>query len=192
MSSVGIYGGTFDPIHTGHLITALTVKEIRSLEKIIFIPAFVSPLKTGESHSDASHRFEMLNLAIKDIPGFESSDIEIKRDSVSFTIDTLTALKEKYNKIELIIGYDNLLVFEKWKNPDEIFRLADIVVLKRISDIIPEKNRFFNKVSFVNTPVIEISSTEIRQRVKNNLPINFFIPELVHEYINKHKLYKDK
>jgi nicotinate-nucleotide adenylyltransferase len=191
MSTVGILGGTFDPIHTGHLITASVVKEIRNLDKIIFIPAFISPLKTGKNHSDGIHRLKMLNLAIKDINGFESSDIELKRSSVSFTIDTITELKSIYENIELIIGYDNLLVFEKWKNPDEILKSVNVVVLKRITDSGIKSNRYFDKVSFVNTPVIEISSTEIRRRVKNNLPINFFVPGSVNEYINKHKLYKD-
>jgi nicotinate-nucleotide adenylyltransferase len=191
MRAVGIFGGTFDPIHSGHLITALVIKELRNLEKIIFIPAYVSPHKVGHSHSDSIHRLNMINLAIKDINGFESSDLEITNNNISYTIDTIHRLKELYNNIELIIGYDNLLVFDKWKDPDEILKLATVVVLNRKSENKEEKNRFYNKAFFVNTPVIEISSTEIRKRVKENLPVNFFIPEPVKEYIIKHKLYKD-
>jgi nicotinate-nucleotide adenylyltransferase len=191
MRPVGIFGGTFDPIHTGHLITAAIVKELRELEKIIFIPAYVSPHKTDKSHSASYHRMEMVNLATRDIPGFESSDIEISRSDVSYTIDTISEISKKYNNIELIIGYDNLLVFDKWKNPDEIFDLVKVIVLERVSANTVKTNRFFEKAIFVKTPVIEISSTEIRRRVKNNLPVNFFVPDSVNEYITKHKLYKD-
>jgi nicotinate-nucleotide adenylyltransferase len=190
MRPVGIFGGTFDPIHTGHLVTAAVVKEIRRLDKIIFIPAFISPHKTDQNHSDSKDRLEMVNLAIKDMPGFEVSDIEIMKRKVSYTIDTLHELKKKYTDIELIIGYDNLRVFDKWKDPDEIFNLVKVVVLNRQSAN-TEENVFFKKAIFVNTPVIEISSTEIRRRVKNNLPVDYFVPQPVKEYINIHKLYKD-
>jgi nicotinate-nucleotide adenylyltransferase len=192
MRPVGIFGGTFDPIHTGHLLTASVVKEIRNLGKIIFIPAFVSPHKTDQNHSESKDRLEMVRLAIKDIPGFEVSDIEIVKQKVSYTIDTLRELKMIYPDIELIIGYDNLRVFDKWKDPDEIFKLVKVVVLNRQSaNNNTEKNVFLKKAVFVNTPVIEISSTEIRRRVRNNSPVDFFVPQPVKEYIIKHKLYKD-
>src|SRR5690606_26131897 len=129
MKAVGIFGGTFDPIHIGHLITAQVVKEIRGLEKIIFIPAFVSPHKTDKQHTSPLHRLEMLKFAILNNRSFEYSEFEIEKQEVSYSIDTIKMLKKKYSSIELIIGYDNLLVFDSWKDPDEIVNLVKLVVL---------------------------------------------------------------
>jgi nicotinate-nucleotide adenylyltransferase len=192
VNAVGIYGGNFNPVHHGHLITALKIFELRNLDKIIFIPAYISPFKTDQAVISAEHRLNMLKLAISGIPFFEYSDIEIKADEVSFTINTLRKLKDQYGRIELIIGYDNLLEFEKWKDPDEIVRLANLVVLKRInSEQEDNKNRFFEFADFPETPIIQISSTDIRERIRNNLPIDFLVPEKVIKYIYTNNLYKD-
>ena len=192
MKPVGIFGGTFDPIHNGHLITAQAVREIRNLEKIIFIPASISPHKVEIASIQAEHRLKMVNLAIEGTPYFESSDIEIKRGSVSYTIDTLRELKKKYKDIELIIGYDNILDFYTWKEPDEIFAQVKVVVLRRKTSEVPvKKDRFYQSAYFVDTPTIEISSSEIRQRVANNLSIDFLVQPKVKEYISKYNLYKE-
>jgi nicotinate-nucleotide adenylyltransferase len=193
MSIVGIFGGTFDPIHTGHLITAQAVRELRGLDKIIFIPAFISPHKTEIPTLSPEHRFAMVKLAIKNIPYFDFSDLEINTATISYTIETLRVLKEKYNKIELIIGYDNILKFSSWKEPDEILKLAKIIVLNRKLTQEPiNKDRFYNSALFVDTPTIEISSSEIRERVTKNLPLNFLVPEEVQNYIYHFNLYKEK
>ena len=193
MSIVGIFGGTFDPIHTGHLITAQAVRELRGLDKIIFIPAFISPHKTEIPTLSPEHRFAMVKLAIKNIPYFDFSDLEINTATISYTIETLRVLKEKYNKIELIIGYDNILKFSSWKEPDEILKLAKIIVLNRKLTQEPiDKDRFYNSALFVDTPTIEISSSEIRERVSKNLPLNFLVPEEVQKYIYHFNLYKEK
>src|ERR1017187_10793316 len=97
---VGIFGGTFDPVHYGHLITAVAVKEIRNLDKIIFIPSFIAPHKIDRSSSSPLHRIEMLKLAIKGIPWFDYSDFEVKKEGVSYTIDTLKFLKNAYDDID--------------------------------------------------------------------------------------------
>ncbi|MBX2975604.1 MAG: nicotinate-nicotinamide nucleotide adenylyltransferase, partial [Ignavibacteriaceae bacterium] len=102
---------------------------------------------------------------------------------------TLKSLKKVYSNIELIIGFDNLLVFEKWKNPDEIFELSTVVVLNRKTEGTATKNKYFDKAVFVETPTIEISSTEIRNRVSKNQTIEFLVPQGVKEYIYKNKLY---
>ncbi len=193
MSTVGIFGGTFDPIHTGHLITAQAVRELRRLDKIIFIPAYISPHKTDIPTLSPRHRLEMVKLAIKNISYFNFSDIEIKAANTSYTIETLKVLKEKHTKIELIIGYDNILNFSTWKDPDEILKLAKLIVLNRKLSIEPkEMDRFYSSAIFVDTPTIEISSSEIRERVYNNLPINFLVPEEVQKYIYHFNLYKEK
>lgn len=189
-NKIGIFGGTFDPIHNGHLITAQYVLEKRNLEKIIFIPCFISPHKTNLVSSEPIHRLEMIKLAINNIPYFDYSDYELKSEGISYTYNTLLYLSEKYSSLELIIGYDNLLVFDKWNKPDEILELATLVVMKRKTDIEEKRNRFFDKAILVDTPTIEISSTDIRERVRNNLPIDFLVPESVKKYIYETNLYK--
>jgi nicotinate-nucleotide adenylyltransferase len=193
METVGIYGGTFDPIHTGHLITAQSVCEIRKLDKIIFIPSLISPHKTDRISSSPRHRINMLKLAIKDIPYFEYSDIEVKRKEISYTINTILALKSAYKNIELIIGYDNLITFDTWKEPDKILEFVKLVVLRRkVREENLHRNKYFNKAIFIETPLIEIFGTDIRERVKTNRSINFLVPQKVMAYIYKHNLYKEK
>jgi len=188
---IGIFGGTFDPIHIGHLITTQFVLEQRKLDKIIFIPCYISPHKTNQNSSNPVHRLNMLRLAIEGIPYFELSDYEIRKGNISYTYDTILELKKTYHHIELIIGYDNLIVFDKWHKPDEILDLAKLIVMKRIIDKDAEvKNKYFEKAIILNTPTIEISSTEIRERVKKKLPIDFLVPKKVKEYIIQNKLYE--
>ena len=193
MKTVGIYGGTFDPIHIGHLITAQSICEIRKLDKIIFIPSFISPHKTDRISSSPRHRINMLKLAIKDIPYFEYSDIEIKKKEISYTINSILALKSAYKNIELIIGYDNLITFDTWKEPDKILELVKLVVLRRkVREENFRRNKYFKKAIFIETPLIEIFGTDIRERVKTNRSINFLVPQKVMAYIYKHNLYKEK
>lgn len=192
MSSVGIIGGTFDPIHFGHLITAQAVKEIRNLEKIIFIPCNISPHKKENGNENPFHRYEMISKAVEGIEGFEVSDFEINNGGISYTIDTLIEFSKKYKDIELIIGFDNLTKFDSWKESDEILRIARLVVMKRIiNKDSKEKNKYFNSAIIVDTPLIEINSTDIRERVKKGLPVDFLVPENVKEYIYTSKLYRN-
>jgi nicotinate-nucleotide adenylyltransferase len=191
VSTAAVFGGNFDPVHNGHLITALRVYEQRDLEKIIFVPAGISPFKTGSKITDASHRISMLNEAIKEISFFEYNDIEIRTGGVSYTVDTLRKIRNEFDNLELIIGYDNLLDFPKWKEPDEIVKMVKLIVLGRVHNNAETKNRFFKDAVFPDTPVIEISSTDIRDRVKNNRPIDFLVPEKVKEYIYLNNLYKE-
>ncbi|MBS3946003.1 MAG: nicotinate-nucleotide adenylyltransferase [Melioribacter sp.] len=189
-SKIGILGGTFDPVHNGHLITAQYVREKRNLDRIIFIPCNISPHKTDLLSSSAEHRLNMVKLAIDNIPYFDYSDYELKAEGISYSYNTLLYLSEKYESLELIIGYDNLLVFDKWYQPDEIIRLASLVVMKRKTDIEEKRNRFFEKAVLLDTPNIEISSTDIRERVRNNLPVDFLVPESVKKYIYETNLYR--
>ena len=133
----------------------------------------------------------MVELAIKDIPYFLCSDTELKRDSISYTIDTLRELKNKYYEMELIIGYDNIFNFNTWKEPDLIIEITRLVVLKRSTTVEPIiVDKYYHSATFVDTPTIEISSSDIRHRVANNLSIDFLVHPKVKEYIYKHKLYK--
>jgi nicotinate-nucleotide adenylyltransferase len=192
MKAVGIFGGTFDPIHIGHLITAQAVIEIRELEKIIFIPAFISPHKINTENQNPGHRLEMIRISIEGIPYFDCSDIELNNKSVSYTINTLREFKKKYDEIELIIGYDNIFDFSSWKYPDELIELAKLIVVRRKTSTEPViKDKYFHAAIFVDTPEIEISSSEIRQRIAKKLPINFLVPPKVKEYIYNFNLYKE-
>ena len=191
MKAIGVFGGSFDPIHLGHLITTRLVYEQRNLEKIIFIPNNVSPLKTELTPTPAVHRMKMLKLAIESFPYFESCDYEINKNGISYTYDTLLELKKSFSKIELIVGYDNLLVFDKWHLPKKILEVATLIVMKRSTDVEAKtQNEFFNSAIIVETPTIEISATDIRKRVKDGLSIEYLVPKSVKEYISKNGLYK--
>jgi nicotinate-nucleotide adenylyltransferase len=191
MKPVGILGGSFDPIHLGHLITSYDVLEKRNLEKIIFVPCHISPHKTDQRPTEDNHRLNMVNLAIEQYPYFESSDYEIRKGDVSYTYNTLLELKKSYDQLELIIGFDNLIVFDKWHRPDDILQLATVVVMKREIDNIPVKhNKYFDSVILLETTQIDISSTEIREHVKNGASIDYLVPSKVKEYISTHSLYK--
>jgi nicotinate-nucleotide adenylyltransferase len=185
----GIFGGTFDPIHFGHLITAQSVLQQRNLDKIIFMPCYISPHKTNKSSSAPIHRLNMVKLAVEGHDKFNLSDYEIEKKDISYTIETIRHLKKQYVELELIIGYDNLLNFESWKEPDEIIKLAKLVVMKRSTHQV-SVNRFFANAIFVDTPVIDISSTEIRLKRNNNIPIDFLVPDKVLKYIMENDLYK--
>ena len=190
MSKIGIFGGTFDPIHNGHLITAQSVRELRNLDKIIFVPSFVSPHKPDIKSASPDHRLNMIKLAINEVDFFDYSDYEIVKGGISYTLDTLKEFKRKYNDLEFIIGYDNIFTFHGWKNPDELMKLAKIIVLKRKSSSPPPfEDKFVKAATFVQTRGIEISATDIRERVKMGMPINFLVPENVKEYIYKYNLY---
>jgi nicotinate-nucleotide adenylyltransferase len=198
VSRIGILGGTFDPIHLGHLITAQSVLEIRNLERIIFIPAYISPHKQDRSSAGTEHRLKMLQLSIEGVPYFEYSDIELKAKSISYTVKTLEDFKKKYDNVDLIIGYDNVITFDKWKEPDKIVELAQLVVLRRRTDGVRaegetklERNKYFDIAKFVKTPVVEISSSNIRERIREGKPIDFLVPQKVKEYIYNHNLYKE-
>ncbi|MCG6914458.1 nicotinate-nucleotide adenylyltransferase [bacterium BMS3Abin03] len=190
MGKVGIFGGTFDPIHNGHLITTQSVRELRNLDKIIFVPSFVSPHKPNIKSASPKHRLNMIKLAIEGIDFFDYSEYEIDKGGISYTVDTLQEFKKRYDELEFIIGYDNIFTFHTWKNPDEILELAKIIVLKRKSSI-PRSfiDKFVKAATFVQTRGIEISATDIRERVKKGMPINFLVPEKVKEYIYKNNLY---
>ncbi len=192
MKKVGIFGGTFDPIHIGHLITAQAVKEIRDLSKIIFVPASTSPLKQEIKSALPIHRLEMTKLAIKKYTYFDVSDFEITNRGISYTINTIKYFKEKYGNIELIIGYDNFLIFDKWYKWEDIVSLVNIVVLKRFNETPVRPKVSEDKFIFVDNPTIQITSTMIRERITNNLSIDMFVPQEVNNYIEEKNLYLKK
>jgi len=189
MEKFGIFGGTFDPIHLGHLITARSVKEIRNLSKIIFIPANTSPLKQNVKSASPIHRLEMTRLAVEKYDGFSVSDYEINRSGISYSIDTIKYFKKLCPNIDLIIGYDNFLVFDKWYLWEEILNLVNVVVLKRFFEQ-PIQNKIkLDNFVFIESTTIQISSTIIRERHSNNLPIDLLVTPEVLNYIKQNNIY---
>jgi len=186
---VAIFGGSFDPVHKGHIRNAEYILWERKPEKLILVPAYISPFKQGIQAADAHHRLQMLSIAFTGLGNVEISDFEINREGISFTVDTLRHFSKIYSEIELIIGYDNLLSFDRWHEPDEIIKMCKLIVLRRKIDGNMPDNKYFEQAVFLNSPLINISSSEIRNRLVKKLPVEEFIPHGVIEYIKQKKLY---
>jgi nicotinate-nucleotide adenylyltransferase len=196
LKKIGIYGGTFDPIHHAHLILAEWATIELHLDLIYFIPAFIHAFKMSSQLSSAELRYEMIKAAIKDFPRFKVSRIEIDRQTTSFTIDTLRDLKsyESFNDSELVylIGSDNLFEFPLWKNPEDILELATVGVFKRLNYDKPLiSHKYKNKITIFDSPLINISATEIRKRIREKKSYQSLVPEKVFRIIEDKKLYKD-
>lgn len=192
MRKVCIYGGSFNPIHIGHLILANTVIEKLHLDEIIFVPCHIQPLKSNKDFAEANHRLEMIKLAIQSNPYFTLSDIELKRKGKSYTIDTLKFFKKKYDNLYFVIGADNIKEFHYWKEPDLILKLAKLIVVNRGGFNIQIPKRIRGKeIITCSIPQIEISSSTIREKIKNKQSIKYLVPESVENYIYQHNLYKN-
>lgn len=198
--NVGIIGGTFNPIHNGHLMLAEHAWSQFKLDEILFIPTGISYFKDQNIVLDKSHRLNMTSLAIENNPHFALSTIETDRKGNSYTYETLTALKEANPDVNyyLICGADTLFQIETWKNPDIIFKLASMLVsvrdLKSISDLEEKANelklKFNADIKIMQFPLIDISSTDIRDRVKKGLSVRYMLSDAVIEYIDKNGLYR--
>jgi nicotinate-nucleotide adenylyltransferase len=216
---VGVFGGTFNPIHNGHLRAAEEVREKLGFEKILFIPSGKPPLKT-EDIAVAAHRFEMARLAILDNPFFEISDIETKRTGKSYTVKTIEELKKAYPSREfyLILGIDAFLDIPNWRRPERLIALADFVIISRpgsrfadlrLSPYIQKINRqTLRRIDDAEQDVctlalesrreaillgitpMEISATDIRNTFKKGKSIKYLLPAEVQSYIINNKLYK--
>lgn len=196
---IGIIGGTFDPIHNGHLIMGEYARTSLKLDKVIFIPVGIAPHKDNKNISSSKTRVEMIDLAIESNPHFHQSLIEIERDEVSYTIDTIVNLKKQYKEDELyfIMGGDSIFQIESWKDSQRLMKLCKFIVLDRrhgsckgIREKIGQlKSLYKMDVEEVKSPIIEISSTKIKNRIKNNLSIKYLVPEVLENYIIGNKLY---
>jgi len=192
---IGLFGGSFDPIHLGHLQLAQWTHKKLSLDRIVFIPAATPPHKLAIKLTDASHRLRMIRLAIKNYAGFEVSDVELKRSGISYTIDTILyfqrTFKLKKENLFVIIGADSLVDFPNWKDPDRILQNCQIVVLQRPGVELDRASPDLREQAIIlPSPLIRISATAIRERVKKRLPIGNLVPEPVERYIREHGLYQ--
>lgn len=197
MKKTGLYGGSFDPVHNGHIKTALVFKEQMDLDKVLIMPAKRPPNKLNAELADNYHRMAMCKLAFEGYKGFEISDTEIKRRGVSYTCDTLRSLSsEKFGRIYLLCGADMFLTLQNWKNPEIIFSLADIVTVPRDKDdlcVLEEHKKVLEKlgakIHIIDTPKIDVSSTQIRKMISKNKSIAGLVPKSVENYICEKGLY---
>ncbi|MBC5862104.1 nicotinate (nicotinamide) nucleotide adenylyltransferase [Flavobacterium turcicum] len=190
---IGLYFGTFNPIHVGHLIIANHMAEHSDLDQVWMVVTPHNPLKKKSTLLDDYHRLQMVFLATEHFPKIKPSDIEFKLPQPNYTVNTLAHLEEKYPNYEfsLIMGEDNLKSLHKWKNYDVILERHDIYVYPRISS--EEENLEFKnhpKIHLIDAPVVEISATFIRDNIKKGKNIQPLLPAKVWEYIDHNNFYK--
>jgi nicotinate-nucleotide adenylyltransferase len=186
---IGVLGGSFDPIHFGHLLMAQSAVEGLKLDAVLFVPAYCSPFKNNLRQPDASRRLVMVREAIKGNKAFKLYSGEIRRKKVSYTIDTLKELKDRHPgaKFYLLMGGDNLRTFHRWKDPHGILKLARLVILNRpgFDKNYPRRWPFLK----INMPAVDISSSDIRDRLKGNKSIWYLTPKAVIRTIKRSRLY---
>ena len=185
----GLLGGTFDPIHNGHLQIAEKVLSSLKLDRIFFIPTGKSPHKQEHDTASRRHRRNMVSLALQDYPLFTLCDIEIKSARVSYTIDTISALKKRYpaDQFFFIIGTDAFSQISEWKAPEQLLWLCHFVIVPRIGTPLSIKNA--THLTFLRIPPISVSSSEIRTRIKNGKSVDSRLPKPVLSYIMAEGLY---
>ena len=198
---VGIYGGTFSPVHNGHVAAARAFMEQMWLDILYVIPTGVTPHKDMKGDATASDRLEMCRLAFGGMEGVIVSDLEMRREGKSYTVDTLRELYDPDGRLFLLMGTDMLMTLDKWREPDEIFRLCYPVYVRRETDgeldaPIVEKIKSYQEkygkvVRRIVTPAIELSSTDVRAAVAEGFPIEGAVPSAVAAYIREHGLYRN-
>ena len=198
-SKMGLLGGTFDPIHMGHLLIAEDAREGLGLDTVVFIPTGRPWLKADQNVTESDHRLAMVKLAVGSHPHFCVSDIEVRRQGPTYTVDTLNQLRRQYDsdtKIFLILGMDSLNELARWRSPERLFDLCTVVGISRPGqdDIDRDKLESISegasgKVIFMSGPSVGISGSDIRDRVAHGRSIRYRVPEAVESYILDHGLY---
>jgi len=196
---IGVLGGTFDPVHMGHLIIAEEVRARLDLAEVLFVPAGQPWLKLNNAISPAEHRVAMIRLAIADEPSFKLSTTEVERPGPSYTVDTIAELSRQIgagDKLFFILGWDNLNQLPQWHEPSRLVKLCRLVPVPRVGCPSPDLDSLeaaipglSQSIIMLDTPQIEISSSEIRDRVARGLSIHQLVPEAVERYIKEHRLY---
>jgi len=198
---LGIFGGSFDPVHYGHLLLAETCREQARLDEVWFVPNALSPLKQDQPPAGAKHRVEMLNLAIGGHEVFRVSSVEVDRGGLSYTVDTLAEIVRQQPGAELffLLGADSLEDFPLWREPGRICELATPLVVQRhgspapryevLATLMTPERLETVRTSTVDMPIIELSSTDLRRRVAERKSLRFRTPRAVEKYIETHGLY---
>jgi len=197
--NIGVLGGTFDPIHNAHIMVAEEAVSSLDLAEILFIPTAQTPLKEDLPMSAVEHRVQMVRLAIADYPHFKLSTVEIDRPGTSYTVDTISELRDKLgaeNELFFIVGWDSLAQLYRWKEPARIVRMCRLVAVPRPGYSLPDLDSLekdvpglSQKLIVLNKPEIDISSTSIRERVARGLSVNHLVPAQVADYIEQNRLY---
>jgi nicotinate-nucleotide adenylyltransferase len=201
MQKIGIIGGTFNPVHQAHLVIAGQFTNELQLDTCYFFPCFISPFKKDTISSNENipgHRLQMLRIATLSNPKFQVDDFEIVQNGISYTYNTILYLIEKHPgaKLFLLIGSDQALSFKQWGNWENILESAQVCVALRANDSDKEPEIIdilmykFHSPIILHTPIINISASEIRERIRQEKSIKFLVPEKVEDYINTHKLYQ--
>ena len=183
---IGVFGGTFDPVHVGHLAIAQAALESVPLDRVLFVPARRSPLKDRDPIARVADRVAMLDAAISGEPRFALSRVELERDGVSYTVDTLEALRSE-GDLFLILGSDALAELARWRRPDRIRELATILVAARPGAPEPDPA---HQARVFDAPQLDISSRELRARAARGMSLRYLVPDAVWEHIRKRGLYR--
>lgn len=198
---IGVLGGTFDPIHFGHLAIAEEARVQAGLDIVLFVPARIQPLRQNQNVSSPDHRAAMIERAILGNPAFRLSRIEYERPGPSYTVDTMALLHERLPRASeffFILGTDAIADLPHWKDPERLISLCRFIVLPRPGCDFDPRNLFVQfpllreRVTLLEGPRLEISSTELRRRVRKGLPIRYQVPDAVEEYIRSHRLYVEQ
>lgn len=192
--TVGVFGGSFDPPHVAHLIVAETLREQFAFDQIWWMPAYQPPHKTDAAQTPAHHRLAMTRAATQTNPAFLVSALEVEREGLSYTVDTLRLLQDRYPEVAfmLIVGGDSWADFDAWHRPDEIVRRVPLVVYPRPGAVdLTVPPPYAERVHIAEAPLLEVSSTLIRERRRDGRSIRYLVPEPVRAYIIEHGLYAD-
>jgi nicotinate-nucleotide adenylyltransferase len=197
---IGVFGGTFDPPHLGHLILASEARSQLGLTRLLWVLTALPPHKRGQVIGPLEDRLAMIRLALKDEPAFELSRVDIDRPGPHYTLDTLNLLRQQHvgSELVLVIGGDSLRDLPQWHRPADVLAACDSIgVMRRPGDEIDLTELeaslpgLIEKLSFVDAPLLEISSHEIRERAGQGLPFRYYVPAEVHQYIVSHHLYQE-
>ncbi len=195
---IGIYGGTFDPIHHGHLVAAIEVLSVMRLDTLVFMPAGVPPHKRHLAISKSQHRVQMVALAIAEQPQFTLSTLDLAPDRPAYTADLLAHLRDRWgahHELFFIMGEDSLRDFPKWRTPDQIATLAQLIVVTRpnievdLATVTTTVPALAGRIHLVGIPQLDIASSDLRTRVATGQPIAFQVPTTVERYIREVGLY---
>jgi len=191
---IGIFGGSFDPIHTGHAIIAQHIISSGMVDRLWFMVSPVNPLKQGKVRQVAdTDRLRMVEMVSRPMEGVETSAFEFTMPRPSYTIDTLNALQAKFPNDEfyLVTGGDNWQIFNKWRNSEEILAKYHLLIYPRLGYEVNIPDSLKDRVTLVDAPIIELSSTEIRDRLANGLSVRYYVPDEVHDFIERKQLYRN-
>lgn len=193
LKRIGIFGGSFDPPHLGHLVIAEMARRFLDLDVVYFVPAYKPPHKEGSHPSTARDRLAMTRLSVRGNTKLKVSDLELRRKGISYTVDTMRAFRRRSptSQLFLIIGSDSLREFHTWKSPGEILSEASLVVYRRPRSRRANARPRSANVSFIEGPLMEISSSDIRKRIQQGKSIRYLVRDNVLRFIRKKKLYSD-